>query len=218
MQVRHLKIALFLSRLVCFLANLFTLSICLVGPFSIDKVNFRFASQKLLKTMNQWATNGWHCWREIQGSVRWLQPTTSQVIFKCGFILLCSCTLSQEALSMHTKQERTEFNQCAEWSQESRWRGVPTLFPLLFSVIFLSSPIWYSWLHSVSLCKLRSLTALTQERHTCKHVLQPVQNDHTLVNELVHVQSSPEAAKNDPCYSSDTTTGETRKATSPFYK
>lgn len=46
----------------------------------------------------------------------------------------------------------------------------------------------------------------------CKHVLQPVQNDQTLVNELVHVQSTPEAAKNDPCYSSDTTTGETRKA------
>lgn len=67
--------------------------------------------------MNQWATNGRHCWREIQGSVSWLQSTTSQVIFKCGFIVLCSCTLSQEALSMHTKQERTELNQCAEWSR-----------------------------------------------------------------------------------------------------
>lgn len=115
-------------------------------------------------------------------------------------------------------QSRKELNSTCWMEQESRWRGVPTLFPLLFSVIFLSSPIWYSWIHSVSLCKLRSLTALTQERHTCKHVLQPVQNDQTLVNELVHVQSSPEAAKNDPCYSSDTTTGETRKATSPFYK
>ena len=140
MQVRHLKIALFLSRLVCFLANLFTLSICLVGPFSIDKVNFRFASQKLLKTMNQWATNGWHCWREIQGSVRWLQPTTSQVIFKCGFILLCSCTLSQEALSMHTKQERTEFNQCAEWSR--RVGGGEYLpFFLFFSLLFSFPPL-----------------------------------------------------------------------------
>lgn len=146
--------------------------------------------------------------RDPQGSVRWLQPTTSQVIFKCGFILLCSCTLSQEALSMI--QSRKELNSTCWMEQESRWRGTypfPSSFLCYFS---LSSPIWYSW-YTVSLCKLRSLTALTQERHTCKHVLQPVQNDQTLVNELVHVQSSPEAAKNDPCYSSDTTTGETSK-------
>ena len=41
--------------------------------------------------------------------------------------------------------------------------------------------------------------------------MQPVQNDQTLMNELVRVQSTPETGKNDPCYSSDTTTI-TRKA------
>lgn len=110
-----MKTARSLKQVSMFPSKLIYTFICLVGPFLIDKVNFRFASKKLLKIMNQWATNAWYCWREIQGSVRWLQPTTSQVIFKKR--LLCSCTLSQEALSMHTKQERTELNQCAEWNR-----------------------------------------------------------------------------------------------------
>lgn len=69
-----------------------------------------------------------------QGSVRWLQPTTSQVILNVGLYSSCSCTLSQEALSMHTKQERTGI-QPAEWSRRVGG-GVPTLFPLFFSLLF----------------------------------------------------------------------------------
>lgn len=58
MQVRHMKTARSLKQVSMFPSKLIYTFICLVGPLFIDKVNFRFASKKLLKTMNQWATNG----------------------------------------------------------------------------------------------------------------------------------------------------------------
>lgn len=72
---------------------------------------------------------------EIQGSVRWLQPTTISSCFKCGFILLCSCTLSQRRLCPCI-QSRKELNStCWMEQEESRWREYLP-FSLFFSLLF----------------------------------------------------------------------------------
>lgn len=174
-----------LSAGQCFWANLphysFALGILL---HRWNKVTFRCILKKLWRTVNWWGTNGWHCWRQSQGSVRWLQPTTSEFIFKWVFIPHYSCTLSGEALSSPIKQKRTaEWSWCAKWSGRVDGGEYRPSFSPSFPCFFLSS---YSGIHYDSLFKLRSLrkmhlTTQTQEKDMHKYISQPVWDHQTLL-------------------------------------
>jgi len=107
--------------------------------------------------------------------------------------------------------EISVLNGTGEWMEKST-----SYCPLPF-LFFLSPLIQYSGIHSKSFFQTEESEEDASDNLDSRKVhMQTLSSLCRIIRawwmELTHFQSTPEAAKNDQCYSSDATTCETRKA------